>query len=70
MTMREVYYRFIIRKHRARLAQRQFLIDVLAGVRAMFSAYVEGRGEHLFEYYADLRRTLEDQIISLGGRAA
>jgi hypothetical protein len=68
MTMRDVYYRFIIRKHRARLAQRQMLIDILVGVRLMFQAYIEGRGEQVFEYYAELRRGIEDQITSLGGK--
>jgi hypothetical protein len=70
MTMRDVLFRQIIRKHRARLAQRQMLIDILVGVRLMFSAYIEGRGEQLFEYYAELRRGIEDKITELGGKTA
>jgi hypothetical protein len=70
MTMHDVLFRQIIRKHRARLAQRQMLIDILVGVRAMFSAYLEGRGEQLYWHYAELRRGIEDRITELGGRTA
>lgn len=70
MTMRDVLFRHIIRKHRARLARRKLLLDLLADVNLMFRAYLNGQGEQLFWHYRDVCRALESQLAGRGARPA